>query len=195
MNATRNAPVLAFASQAEWEAWLAAQPAASPGVWLKFAKKSAGAPSVTKLEAIDSALCYGWIDGQIGRFDEHWFLTRFTPRRRGSRWSEVNRDNVLRLMAAGRMQPGGLAQVQAAQADGRWDAAYAPQSRAEVPEDLQQALEARPEAKAFFATLTGANRYAVLYRIQDAKKAETRARRIQTFVQMLARGETVHGKP
>ena len=185
-------PIIAFASQVEFEAWLEEQPADSPGLWLKIAKKDAGVDSVSRLEAIDSALCYGWIDGQVGRFDEHWYLTRFTPRRPRSVWSQINRENVARLTAEGRMRLAGLRQVEAAKADGRWDAAYAPPSRAEVPEDLQQALDANPAAKAFFATLSGSNRYAVLYRIGDAKRPETRARRIVQFVEMLARGETVY---
>ena len=184
--------ILAFASLDEWEAWLAAQPADSPGVWLKLGKKSAGVPSVTMPEAIDGALCHGWIDGQIGRFDEHWYVTRFTPRRRRSLWSDVNRRNVQRLIEAGRMQPAGLSQVEAAKADGRWDAAYAPPSRAEPPEDLQRALDAEPRAKAFFETLKGANRYAVIYRVRTAKKPETRARRIAQFVAMLSEGRKIH---
>ena len=185
-------PVIAFASQADWEAWLAAQPADSPGVWVKFAKKSAGAASVTKLEAIESALCHGWIDSQIGRFDEHWFVTRFTPRRPRGRWSEVNRTAAIRLIEADRMQPAGLREVEAARADGRWDAAYAPQSTAQAPPDLQAALDADPRAKAFFEALDGANRYAVLYRVQDARKPETRARRIAQFVAMLSEGRKIH---
>ena len=193
MSTKAELPILAFPTQADLEAWIAAQPPDSPGLWLKLAKKGSGLTSVTRAEAIDSALCYGWIDGQAASFDELWFLTRFTPRRRRSLWSDINREHVRRLTDEGRMQPAGIAQVEAAKADGRWDAAYAPPSRAEVPADLQAALDADPAAKTFFATLTGMNRYAVLYRIQTAKKAETRARRIEQFVAMLARGETVSG--
>ena len=193
MSTKAELPILAFATQADLEAWIAAQPPDSPGLWLKLARKGSGLTSVTRAEAIDSALCYGWIDGQAASFDEPWFLTRFTPRRRRSLWSDINREHVRRLTEEGRMQPAGIAQVEAAKADGRWDAAYAPPSRAEVPADLQAALDADPAAKTFFATLTGMNRYAVLYRIQTAKKAETRARRIEQFVAMLARGETISG--
>ena len=185
-------PVIAFASKADWEAWLAAQPTDSPGVWVKFAKKSAGAASVTKLEAIESALCHGWIDSQIGRFDEHWFVTRFTPRRPRGKWSEVNRTAAIRLIEAGRMQPAGLREVEAARADGRWEAAYAPQSTATAPPDLQAALHAHPQAEAFFEALDAANRYAVIYRVQDARKPETRARRIAQFVAMLSEGRKIH---
>lgn len=186
-------PVLGFADVAALEAWLAAQPADSPGFWLKLAKKGSGTASVSKAEAIDAALSHGWIDGQLGRWDERAFIVRFTPRRPRSKWSEVNRERAEQLVAEGRMRPAGLAQIEAAKADGRWDAAYAPASRAEVPPDLAAALAERPEAAAFFATLTGANRYAILYRTADAKKPETRAKRIAGFVEMLARGETLHG--
>ena len=185
-------PILAFPDAASFEAWLAAQPADSAGLWLKLARKGSRAASVSKSEAIDAALCHGWIDGQLDRYDDEAFLVRFTPRRLRSKWSEVNRERALALIEAGRMRSAGLAQVEAAKAGGRWDAAYAPASRAEVPPDLAAALAENPQAAAFFASLTGANRYAILYRIADAKRSETRARRIAAFVQMLARGETVH---
>ena len=185
-------PILAFADAAAWEAWLAAQPRDAPGVWLKLAKKSAGAPSVSKAEAIDGALCHGWIDGQIDTWDDAWFLTRFTPRKRTSKWSEKNCKRVEQLIAEGRVAPSGLAEVQAAKADGRWDAAYAPASTAAEPDDLKAALDAVPAARAFFDTLTGANRYAILYRVQTAKRPETRAARIAKFVEMCVQGETVH---
>jgi uncharacterized protein YdeI (YjbR/CyaY-like superfamily) len=185
-------PVLGFATAASFEQWLAAQPTASPGLWLKLAKKGSGVACLGKPAAIEAALCHGWIDGQLQPLDDRFWLVRFTPRKPRSNWSAVNRATALRLIEAGRMAPAGLAQVQAAQADGRWDAAYAPQSRATVPSDLQQALDAEPAALAFFATLTGANRYAVLYRVQDAKTPATRARRIAQFVAMLARGEVLH---
>lgn len=186
-------PVLGFADAAAFEAWLAAQPGASKGLWLKLAKKGAAIASLSKAEAIDAALCHGWIDGQLEKYDDTAWLVRFTPRKRTSRWSEVNRTRALELIAQGRMHPAGLAAVEAAKADGRWDAAYAPASSAQVPPDLQAALDASPQAAAFFATLGGANRYAILYRIATAKKPETRARRIETFVAMLERGETIHG--
>ncbi|HVI99218.1 MAG TPA: YdeI/OmpD-associated family protein [Sphingomonas sp.] len=149
--------------------------------------------SLSKAEAIDAALCHGWIDGQLDKYDDASWIVRFTPRRRGSKWSQANRTRALELIDAGRMSPGGLAEIEAARADGRWAAAYASASRAEVPADLQAALDRAPAADAFFATLTGANRYAILYRIGTAKKPETRARRIAQFVAMLERGETIHG--
>jgi uncharacterized protein YdeI (YjbR/CyaY-like superfamily) len=185
-------PVLAFASQEEWEGWLAGNHSESDGVWLRFAKKGAGVTSVGYAEALDVALCFGWIDSQTASLDERFYLQRFTPRGRRSKWSQVNREHVARLAAEGRMQPAGLAQVAAAQADGRWDAAYEPPSRATVPDDLQRELDARPRAAEAFAGLSSQNRYAILYRVQDAKRPETRARRIAQFVEMLERGETLH---
>ena len=185
-------PILAFESQVDWAAWLARHGAGSTGVWLKLAKKTSGAASVTKAEAIEAALAHGWVDGQLDRFDDRHWLVRFTPRGPRSKWSQINRDTAARLIAEGRMRPAGLAAVATARADGRWQAAYAPQSQAEVPADLRAALDAEPAAGAFFATLTGANRYAVLYRIHDAKTAKTRAARIEKFVAMLKRGATVH---
>ena len=184
--------ILVFQSLADWDAWLARYGAESVGVWLRFAKKSTNAPSIAKPDAIEAALAHGWIDGQLDRFDDRFWLVRFTRRGAKSKWSQINRDAAQRLIAEGRMQPAGLAEVGKARADGRWEAAYAPQSRAEVPEDLRAALDAEPAASAFFATLSGANRYAVLYRIHDAKTAKTRAARIEKFVAMLARGETLH---
>jgi uncharacterized protein YdeI (YjbR/CyaY-like superfamily) len=192
MSDHKGLPVLAFQDQADWEAWLARHGAESVGAWVKFAKKSAGVASVSKSEAIEAALAHGWIDGQLHPFDDQFWLARFTPRGPRSKWSQVNRDTALRLIAEGRMKPAGQAQVDKAKADGRWLAAYAPQSRAEVPADLRQALDAEPAARTLFATLKGANRYAVLYRIHDAKTAKTRAARIAKFVAMLARGETIH---
>jgi uncharacterized protein YdeI (YjbR/CyaY-like superfamily) len=186
-------PILAFADLAALERWLEAQPASSPGLWIKFAKAGSGVASVSKAEAIDAALCHGWIDGQLDKYDDTCWLTRFTPRKARGKWSQVNRMRAAELIEAGRMRPRGLAQVEAARADGRWDAAYSPASRAEVPPDLQAALDASPNAAAFFATLTGANRYAILYRIGAVKKPETRARKIAGFIAMLERGETVHG--
>ncbi|WP_066826874.1 YdeI/OmpD-associated family protein [Sphingomonas mali] len=185
-------PVLDFADAQAWEAWLAAQGGKAAGIWLKIAKAGNSASSLTKAQAIDAALCHGWIDGQIDKYDEAWFLTRFTPRKRTSKWSENNRKRAEQLVADGRVAPAGLAEIEAAKADGRWDTAYAPASTAEEPEDLKAALDAEPAARAFFDTLTGANRYAILYRVQTAKKAETRAARIEKFVAMCRRGETVH---
>lgn len=185
-------PILAFADAAAFDAWLAGEPSTSKGLWLMLAKKGSGRASVTKAEAVDAALCHGWIDGQLDRYDEASWLLRFTPRRRASRWSEVNRTRALALIAAGRMRPAGLAQVEAARADGRWDAAYAPASTATVPPDLQAALDASPAAAAFFATLTGVNRYAILHRVTTSRTAGTRARKIAEFVAMLERHETVY---
>lgn len=184
--------VLAFATAALFEQWLVNQPAGSPGLWLKPAKKAAGVPSVGKQEAIEVALCHGWIDGQLNPYDDRFWLIRFTPRSGKSGWSENNRNTMARLLKEGRVSAAGMRQVEAAQLDGRWDAAYAPQSRAEVPADLQAALDANPAAKAFFATLTGANRYAILYRTQDAKTQKTRQARIEKFIGMLERREVIH---
>lgn len=185
-------PVLPFESAAAWERWLVREHARAAGVWLKIAKKDSGIATVTYAEALDVALCLGWIDGQKRAFDGEFFLQRFTPRTARSRWSKINTEHVARLVADGRMRPAGLAQVEAARADGRWEAAYAGQHTIAVPDDLQRALDANPDAAAFFATLRGANRYAVLYRVQDAKRPATRARRIGRFVEMLARGEKLH---
>jgi len=184
--------VLDFVDAAAWETWLAKHGGQAVGIWLKIAKAGNAASSLTKAQAIDGALCHGWIDGQIDKYDEAWFLTRFTPRKRTSKWSENNRKRAAQLVADGRVAPAGLAEIEAAKADGRWDTAYAPASTAGEPEDLTAALDAVPEARAFFDTLTGANRYAILYRVQTAKKPETRAARIEKFVAMCARGETVH---
>ncbi|HEX2814616.1 MAG TPA: YdeI/OmpD-associated family protein [Sphingopyxis sp.] len=186
-------PVIAFADAAALERWLAAQPANSPGLWIKFAKAGSGIASVTKREAIDAALCHGWIDGRLDKYDDKHWLVRFTPRKAGSKWSQVNRTRATELLEAGRTHARGLAQIEAAKADGRWEAAYAPASKAEVPADLQAALDQSPGAAAFFATLTGSNRYAILYRIGAVKKTETRARKIAEFVAMLERHEKVHG--
>jgi uncharacterized protein YdeI (YjbR/CyaY-like superfamily) len=186
-------PVLAFADQRSFERWLAAQPADAAGVWIKLTKKMATGAKLTKAEAIDVALCHGWIDGKLEKYDDRHWLVRFTPRRARSKWSALNRERALALIKEGRMKPAGLAQIEAAQADGRWEGAYAPASRAQVPSDLQNALDNNPKASAFFKTLNSRNRYAILYRIGNVKKAETRARKIAEFVAMLERGETIHG--
>ncbi|WP_156041136.1 YdeI/OmpD-associated family protein [Chondromyces apiculatus] len=186
-------PILAFATLADWNAWLSKEHGRAPGAWLKFAKKGSGVTTVTYDEAVEGALCWGWIDGQKQTFDASYYLLRFTPRRRASVWSEINRGKVQALIASGKMQAPGLAEVERAKADGRWEAAYPSQSRATVPEDLAAALEASPEAKAFFATLNSVNRYAVIHRVFTAVKPETRARRIAQFVAMLTRGEKLHG--
>jgi uncharacterized protein YdeI (YjbR/CyaY-like superfamily) len=190
--AKRDLPVIAFASQLAWDAWLTSQPPQSKGLWLKLAKKSSGIASVSKPEAIDTALCHGWIDGQLDSFDDVYWLIRFTPRQSTSKWSEKNRARALQLIDQNRMRPAGLSEIERAKVDGRWDAAYAPQSTAEVPEDLRAALATSKQAKSFFETLDSANRYAILYRIHHAKKAETRAARIGKFVAMLTEGKTIY---
>jgi uncharacterized protein YdeI (YjbR/CyaY-like superfamily) len=190
--ATGDLETRAFASAAAWEAWLAAHHDTAPGVWIRFAKKGSGAPSVTYREAVRAALCFGWIDGQARSIDDASYAQRFTPRRPRSVWSKRNRDLATALIAAGRMQPAGLREVERAKADGRWDAAYDAPSTATVPEDLQAALDARPAAAEFFATLSSQNRYAILHRVQTARRPETRARRIERFVAMLEAGETLH---
>jgi uncharacterized protein YdeI (YjbR/CyaY-like superfamily) len=185
-------PVLGFESQGDWAAWLAGNHDTSSGLWLKIAKAGSGLPTVTYAEAVESALCWGWIDGQKRKLDDAHWLQRFTPRRARSVWSKINREKAEALIAAKRMQPPGLAEVERAKADGRWDAAYDGQRTATVPEDLQAALDADPAAAKAFAELDSTNRYAILYRVQDAKRAETRARRIEKFVAMLKAGERLH---
>ena len=179
-------PIIPFASREAWEAWLEGQHAVSQGVWLKIAKKGSGIETVTFAEALDAALCYGWIDSQADKFDGHYWLQRFTPRKPRSKWSQVNREKVAKLTEAGRMKPAGLREVERAKADGRWDAAYEPPSAATVPDDLRMELEKNEGAREFFEALNSTNRYAILYRIQDAKKPETRARRIARYVEMLS---------
>lgn len=177
--------ILPFASRSEWEAWLEENHGNSDGIWIKFAKKSSGIETVTYAEALEEALCHGWIDGQTKRFDDSYWLQRFTPRRPRSKWSKVNREKVTGLIESGKMKPAGLREVERARADGRWDVAYESQSRATVPEDLQRELDENPEAAAFFETLGKSNRYAILYQIQDAKKPETRVQRIRKYLTML----------
>jgi uncharacterized protein YdeI (YjbR/CyaY-like superfamily) len=185
-------PLLRFADADSWAAWLAANHTTSAGVWLAIARVGADTPSVTYEQALDIALCHGWIDGRKQGGDAGAWRQAFTPRRTRSAWSQRNREKAEALIAAGRMTPAGLAAVEAARRDGRWDAAYGLSRHRGVPGDLQAALDDNPEAAAFFATLDSRNRYAVLYRVQTAKKAETRARRIADFVAMLARGERIH---
>ena len=184
-----------FKSARAFESWLTQHHASSPGLWLQIAKRHAPDASVTYPEAVGIALCWGWIDGQKKALDAHYFLQRFTPRRARSVWSKVNVEKVAALIQEGRMQAPGLAQVEAAKTDGRWARAYDGARTAVVPDDLIAALDAEPMAKAFFAEISATNRYAILWRIQTAVKAETRARRIVQFVEMLARGETVHAVP
>lgn len=191
-DASHSLPTLLFETQRDWEAWLEVHHADAPGVWLQIAKKATDKPSVSYAEALDSALCYGWIDGQKASLDDAHWLQKFTPRRPKSAWSRVNSEKATALIAAGRMHPAGQRQVDQAKGDGRWEAAYDSQSTIAIPADLQHELDAHPEAKAFFGTLDSRNRYAILYRIQTAKKAETRAARIQKFVEMLSRRQTIH---
>lgn len=188
-----NVEALRFAAARAFEAWLRKNHASCDGVWLLIAKAGADEPTVTYAHAVEIALCYGWIDGQKKALDDRHWLQRFTPRRARSLWSKANREKAEALIASGRMQPSGMAEVERAQGDGRWHAAYDGPRTAVVPPDLQAALDARPEARDFFAQLNGANRYAVLWRVQTAKRAETRARRIEALVEMLARGEKIHG--
>jgi uncharacterized protein YdeI (YjbR/CyaY-like superfamily) len=185
-------PIVLFADRDDFRTWLSAHHASQAGIWLRIAKAASPIQSVTYADALDVALCFGWIDGQKRRYDADSFLQKFTPRQKRSSWSKRNREHVERLIAAGEMHPAGLAAVAAAKADGRWDRAYDSPGRATVPDDFKAALDEHPEASAFFERLTGANRYAILYRIQTAVKPETRARRIAEFVAMLRRRETLH---
>lgn len=186
-------PELVVADAAAWRRWLARHHATSPGVRLVLAKRGTTHPTTLSYdEALDEAICFGWIDGQLGRRDATTFWRRFTPRGARSPWSQRNVAVAERLSASGRMHRSGEDEVRRAQADGRWEAAYAGQADAEVPADLARALAANPRARATFETLTRANRYSILYRIASAKRAETRARRVAQFVEMLARGETIH---
>ena len=183
---TKDLPIVPFASRNAWEAWLEEYHAASDGLWLKIAKKGSGIETVSYAEALEAALCYGWIDGQKASFDQDYWLQRFTPRKPRSKWSKVNRQKATELIEAGRMKPAGLQEVERAKADGRWEAAYDAQSTATVPADLSRALEKNDRAREFFAKLDSRNRYAILYQIQDAKRRETRARRIEKYVAMLS---------
>jgi uncharacterized protein YdeI (YjbR/CyaY-like superfamily) len=192
MNSKQDLPIIAFASPAAWEAWLAEQHATSSGLWLKIAKKDSGVETVSYAEALEVALSYGWIDGQKNKFDGDYWLQRFTPRKPRSKWSKINREKAEQLITQGRMQPAGLREVEQAKADGRWDAAYDGQRTAGIPDDLRQALEQNPEAAEFFASLDSANRYAILYRLQEAKKPDTRARRLERYVAMLNEQQKIH---
>ena len=184
--------LLTFPDPATFEAWLDSQRPDAPGAWLRFAKQGAPEPTLAKTDAIDCALAFGWIDGQLGRLDEHYFKTRFTPRRPTSPWSQINRERVERLIETGRLTARGLAEVDRAKADGRWAAAYARQSEARPGADLDLCLDANPAARGLFDALDAANRFSVLYRVQQARTPETRAAKIAEMVAMLARGDTVH---
>ena len=185
-------PLLTFANAADFERWLDEHGKSAPGAWLRFAKQGASETTMSKSDAIDCALAYGWVDGQLGRIDENFFKTRFTPRRPRSVWSQANRKRVEQLERAGRMRPAGRKQVELAKADGRWAAAYAPQSKAAPDPDLDAALDAQPAARRLFDALDAANRFAVLYRVQQAKTPDKRSAKIAELVTMLSRGETIH---
>ncbi len=186
-------PVLGFGTQEDFEAWLEEHQGDAEGLWLKIPRKGSGLPGVDYATALESALCFGWIDGHKRSLDETHWIQRFTPRRARSRWSAVNRRKALELIERGRMRPAGLREVERAKADGRWEAAYASQRTATVPDDLRAALDAAPAgAREFFDALDSRNRYAILHRIEEAKRAQTRAARIEKFVAMLAAGEKLH---
>ena len=192
MDEKHGLPIIPFASQQQWETWLDEHHLTAKGLWIKFAKKGSGVDSITYAQAMDGALCYGWIDGQAASLDNTFWLQRFTPRSPRSKWSKINRAKALALISANRMKPAGLAAVEQAQRDGRWEQAYDSPSMSSVPEDLQRELDKNPGAATFLAALDSRNRYAVLYRIQDAKRPETRARRIAQFVAMLNRQEKLY---
>jgi uncharacterized protein YdeI (YjbR/CyaY-like superfamily) len=189
---TDSASIRAFASQSAWEKWLDENHRTSDGIWMQLAKKASGFPSVTYAEAVESALCYGWIDGQKRPYSETAWLQRFTPRRPKSMWSQINREKALALIEAKRMKAAGVEQVERARQDGRWDAAYGSPSALTTDADFEKALNKSPRAKKFFKTISAANRYAILWRIQTAKRAETRESRIRQYVEMLEKGETHH---
>lgn len=191
MASAEDLPILELPDSAAWSRWLSANHASARGAWLKLAKKGSPTATVTQVQAIDEAVCFGWIDGQIGRHDEHFYLQRFTPRKARSRWSEINRARAQRLIDEGRMKPAGLEAYRAAAADGRLDEAYPPQSRAAVPEDFEAALRERPEANEFFETLRGAERYGFLYRLHHVKDPRRRAARIARYIELLSQRKTL----
>lgn len=184
-------PIIHFRSQNEWEQWLEEHHTTSDGIWMKFAKKDSGEESVSYKEAVDSALCHGWIDGQAASLDEKFWLQRFTRRTSKSKWSKINCGKVTELIAQGRMKAAGLAEVERAKADGRWERAYESPRSMVVPEDFQKKLDEYPTAQDFFARMSNTNRYAILYRIHDAKRPETRARRIEQYITMLLEGKII----
>jgi uncharacterized protein YdeI (YjbR/CyaY-like superfamily) len=191
MSSFEGVPIVHAADQQAWRRWLEANHGSTAVIWLKFAKKGAPVPSVSYGEAIEEALCYGWIDGQVRGYDGHFYLQRFTPRRPKSKWSQTNRQKATRLLEQGRVQAAGLAQIEAAKADGRWDGAYPGQSEAVVPDDLRRALDENPDANRFFATLTGSARYAFLYRLHNVSTPAARARRIGSYIELLSAGKTL----
>ena len=185
-------PLKLFITAADFETWMEAEHGKSDGIWLQIAKKDSGKSSVTYHEALDIALCFGWIDGQRKKLDEEYFQQRFTPRRKQSPWSAINVGKVQKLTEAGKMREAGFKEIERAKADGRWDAAYQPQSQMTFPDDLQAALDANPDAHEFFKTLNSQNRYAILYRLQSAKKPETRAKRLREFMAMLSEKKKIY---
>jgi uncharacterized protein YdeI (YjbR/CyaY-like superfamily) len=191
MSDAQDLPIVQLADQRAWRRWLEENHASVAGIWLKLAKKGSPTPTVSYSSAIEEALCYGWIDGQVRAHDEHFYLQRFTPRRPRSKWSQTNREKATRLIDEGRMRPSGLAQVEAAKADGRWDAAYPAQSQATIPVDFQRALAENPMAKEFFETLTGSARYAFLYRLHNETRPERRAKRIDEYIERLSAARTL----
>jgi uncharacterized protein YdeI (YjbR/CyaY-like superfamily) len=191
MSTAQDLPIVEVGDQQTWRDWLEENHEALPGVWLKFAKKGAPRPTVSYPEAIEEALCFGWIDGQVRRYDELFYLQRFTPRRPRSKWSQINREKATRLIAAGRMRPSGLAQIESAKRDGRWEGAYPAQSQATIPEDFQRGLDENDEARKFFETLTGSARYAFLYRLHQVRSPKARAARIRRYIELLGAGKTL----
>lgn len=191
-SAAEELPLLEFAKPQNWEDWLEKNHVTARGAWVKFAKRGAPRSTISYAEALEVALCFGWIDSQVGRLDEFFYRQRFTPRGRRSRWSQINREKATELTRRGLMRPAGLAEVERAKQDGRWAAAYASPSRATPPRDFLDALRQNPRAERNFAGLTSANRYAFIFRIEEAKRPETRARRIAQYVEMLAAGRTFH---
>ena len=192
MEEKKGLPILPFESARAWESWLSEHHLSSRGLWVKIARKNAGIPSVNYDELVEVALCYGWIDGQAGGYDDSYWLQRFTPRGPRSKWSKINRAKAGKLIESGKMQPAGLEAIERAKLNGTWEQAYDPQSSSPMPDDLRAALDANPDAAAFFETLNASNRYAIHYRVHDAKRPETRARRIAQLVEMLSRGEKLH---
>ena len=191
MSSEQDLPIVELRDQQEWRQWLEDNHESLAGAWLKFAKKASPSRTVSYPEAIEEALCYGWIDGQARGYDAHHYLQRFTPRRRKSKWSQINREKATRLISEGRMRPSGLAQVEAAKRDGRWDAAYPAPSQATVPDDFQRALDENDRASTFFETLTGSARYAFLYRLHNVASPDARAARINTYIELLSAGRTL----
>lgn len=187
-----SAPTFTFTNQAEWESWLEINGSVASGAWLRLAKRTANHQTVSYAEALESALCYGWIDGQKQGESEHYWRQRFTPRTARSIWSKINKAKAEALISAGRMQPAGMSEIDRAKQDGRWERAYSSASKSTIPDDLRKALNANKKAKAFFAALDSKNRYAVLFRIQNVKKEETRVKKIAQFIEMLTNGEKIH---